>query len=96
MARLPALPPELAPFMCGGRLTKIPAKRAKRLKLLDYVVQSFEPGRKYPESEISEALRAIHDDYAALRRYLVDEDFLSREAGIYWRSGGTVDVTEAE
>jgi hypothetical protein len=25
-----------------------------------------------------------------LRRYLVDDGFLSREAGIYWRSGGTV------
>jgi hypothetical protein len=96
MIHMSTLPPELEPFMCGGRLTKIPGKRAKRLKLLDYIAQSFEPGRKYHESEISEALRAMHDDYAALRRYLVDEDFLSREAGIYWRSGGTVDVTEAE
>jgi hypothetical protein len=26
-----------------------------------------------------------------LRRYLVDEGFLSRDAGIYWRTGGTVD-----
>jgi hypothetical protein len=90
------LPPELEPFMNSGKLTKIPVKREKRLKLLDYIAQSFEPGRKYRESEISEALRAIYDDYAALRRYLVDENFLSREAGIYWRSGGTVDVSEAE
>jgi hypothetical protein len=27
-----------------------------------------------------------------LRRYLVDEGLLSREAGVYWRSGGTVVV----
>ena len=33
-----------------------------------------------------------YDDYAALRRYLVDEGFLTREGGIYWRSGGTVEV----
>jgi hypothetical protein len=37
-------------------------------------------------------LRALHDDHAALRRYLVDEDFLSREDGYYWRSGGTVEI----
>jgi hypothetical protein len=37
-------------------------------------------------------LGAFHDDYAALRRYLVDEEFLSREGGSYWRTGGSVDV----
>ena len=31
-------------------------------------------------------------DHAALRRYLIDEDFLSREDGYYGRSGGTVDI----
>jgi hypothetical protein len=35
-------------------------------------------------------LGALHADYAALRRYLVDEEFLSRSGGLYWRSGGTV------
>lgn len=35
-------------------------------------------------------LRAFHPDHAALRRYLVEDDFLSRESGSYWRSGGTV------
>ena len=94
MIRTSTLPPELEPFIRGGRLTKIPAKRAKRLMLLDYIAQAFEPGRRYRESEVSVTLRAVHDDYAALRRYLVDENFLSRETGIYWRSGGTVDVTE--
>lgn len=33
-----------------------------------------------------------HDDFAALRRYLVDEGFLARRDGYYWRSGGTVHV----
>jgi len=32
------------------------------------------------------------DDTAALRRYLVDEGFLDREAGDYWRAGGSYDV----
>jgi hypothetical protein len=32
------------------------------------------------------------NDYAALRRSLVDEGFLERERGVYWRAGGRVDV----
>ncbi|WP_448627143.1 DUF2087 domain-containing protein [Geodermatophilus sp. URMC 64] len=31
-------------------------------------------------------------DHAALRRDLIDEGLLSREAGVYWRTGGYVDV----
>ena len=34
----------------------------------------------------------FHPDHAALRRYLVDEGFLTRDAGFYWRSGGTVAI----
>ena len=75
-----------------GRLHTFPAKRAKRLVVLDHVAQSFEPGRTYPEAEVNEVLLRFHDDYAALRRYLVDEQFLTREENVYWRSGGTVQV----
>jgi len=34
----------------------------------------------------------LHPDHAALRRYLVDEGFLERAGGIYWRTGGTVEL----
>ena len=66
----------------------MPAKRSRRLVVLDHVAQVFEPGRRYPEREVNVLLRAFYDDYAALRRYLVDEGFLAREDGEYWRSGG--------
>jgi hypothetical protein len=73
-----------------GRLLTVPAKRAKRLVVLDHLAQLFEPGERYPEPEVNRRLRAVHDDVAMLRRYLVDEGFLAREAGFYWRSGGSV------
>ena len=41
---------------------------------------------------MNEMLARYHADVAALRRYLVDERFLDREAGIYWRTGGTFEV----
>ncbi len=78
-------------FDAVGRLTSLPAKHAQRLVVLDRLAQLFEPGERYAETEVNARLRSAHDDVAALRRYLVDEGFLSREGGVYWRSGGTVD-----
>ncbi|GAA4367720.1 DUF2087 domain-containing protein [Nocardioides caricicola] len=75
-----------------GRLHTIPSKRAKLLVVLDHVAQVFEPGQRYAEAEVNLVLGRIHPDHAALRRYLVENGFLDREAGVYWRSGGTVDV----
>ena len=75
-----------------GRLRVMPARRAKRLALLDHLAQMFEPGVRYPEVEVNRRLRAVHDDVAMIRRYLIDEGFLGRENGSYWRVGGTVDV----
>jgi hypothetical protein len=79
-------------FVVDGRLVAVPAQRGKRLVVLDYLAGLFEPGVRYREAEVNQALRAYHPDYAALRRYLVDEGFMKRERGVYWRSGGTVDV----
>jgi len=87
------LPGQLRPFVRDGRISVIPAKRAARLLLLDQVAQAFEPGRRYHEPAVNEILKALYDDHAALRRYLVDEDLLSRTPdGVYWRSGGTVPI----
>jgi len=83
-------PDQLRAYIRHGRITVVPAKRAQRRLLLDQVAQAFEPGRKYPEPVVNEILKTVFDDYCSLRRYLVDEAFLSRTAaGIYSRAGGT-------
>lgn len=74
-----------------GRLVSMPAKAGKRRILLDHIVQSFEVGVRYPEPEVNERLLSFTDDYATLRRALVDEQLLDRAAGTYWRSGGSVE-----
>jgi hypothetical protein len=79
-------------FVRDGRIAAIPVKQAKRLLLLDAVAQAFEPGVRYCEAVVSGFLATVHDDYAALRRYLVDGEFLSRDHGEYWRTAGTVDL----
>lgn len=79
----------LRAFLRDGRLTSIPSVRSKRLVVLDHIAKVFEPGSRYPEREVDVLVRAFHDDYAALRRHLVDEGFLAREHGVYWRIGGS-------
>jgi hypothetical protein len=79
-------------FVTGTRLERIPASRGKRLVVLDWLAERFEPGKTYPERDVNLLLGMAHADVAALRRYLVDEGFLERRDGFYWRAGGTFEV----
>ena len=82
----------LRAFFRQGRLTHFPTAPSKLSVVLGHIVTTFEPGVRYPEREVNAILAAYHADFAALRRGLVDEGLLSRAGGMYWRSGGRVDV----
>ncbi|WP_327070651.1 DUF2087 domain-containing protein [Kitasatospora sp. NBC_01250] len=72
-------PASLAPLFQHGRLTTIPRKAARRDALLDHLAGTFfDPSREYSEPEVNEALRTVHDDCSALRRYLVESGRLTR------------------
>jgi hypothetical protein len=81
---------QLRAFLRDGRIETIPAKRSRRLVLLAEVAQAFEPGVRYTERQVNDVLGAMHPDYAALRRYLIDEQLMDRGGGEYWRIGGPV------
>ena len=83
----------LARFFRGSRLAEIPTTRSKRRIVLERLVQEFEPGVRYSERDVSRRLQLFHPDYAALRRYLVDDGLMTRADGAYWRSGGRFDPT---
>ena len=72
-----------------GRVASLPARAAKRKLVLEYVSNRFEPKREYGEREVNAVLEEVHDDYVTLRRYLVDEGLLERNAGVYRRAGTT-------
>jgi hypothetical protein len=76
-------------FVTDGRITSIPVHHGKRLAILDWLAQDFEVGVRYSEAMVNLILGKRHPDTAMLRRYLVDHDLLSRQAGEYWRSGGS-------
>jgi hypothetical protein len=73
-------------FVEDGRLRRLPARRGQRRVILEYVAGRFDTDRQYPEAEVNELLTSLHDDHAALRRYLVDEGLLERQAGVYRRA----------
>ena len=79
-------------YFVDGRLREIPAKHSKRLFVLTRLAMEFDVGVRYAEARVNETLRRFHPDYASLRRYLVDEGLLSRDRGLYWRTGGPVEV----
>jgi hypothetical protein len=76
----------------AGRLISIPAQRKKRLAILRWLVEDFQPGRLYPEGEVNRILSRRHEDFFALRRFLVDEELMQRRRGVYWRTGSVPNV----
>jgi biotin operon repressor len=81
----------LRTFFRDGRLTEVPAKESKRLIVLERIAIEFEPGTRYSEREVNAIVGRFFNDFASIRRYLVDDGFLAREHGEYWRTGGRVD-----
>ncbi|HEX6348618.1 MAG TPA: DUF2087 domain-containing protein [Candidatus Dormibacteraeota bacterium] len=74
-------------FLPDGRLLAIPAKNRKRRVILTWLADHFRPAQRYHESTVNEILGRYHPDYASLRRYLVDEELMQRQDGLYWRAG---------
>jgi predicted transcriptional regulator len=69
----------------NGRFKGIPRQWKKRQVLLRHLAEHFEPDRQYTEQEVNEIISRFHDDYATLRRELVDGRLMARDHEIYWR-----------
>ena len=66
-----------------GRIERVPARRKVRAAVLLEVVTRFEPGRDYSEPEVNRILLGVHEDFAYLRRELVNYRYLERQDGRY-------------
>jgi len=76
----------LRSFIEDGRIRKLPEAHGKRQVVLEWVVDQLED-RRYKEREISAILKRYFDDYATLRRELINHRLMEREAGVYWKAG---------
>jgi len=76
----------LRTWVKNGRIVEIPAQEKKKQVLIRWVATQIDPERRWTEREFSEWLKQFNEDYAFLRRYLVDNGYMARENGIYWRT----------
>ncbi len=69
-----------------GRIANWPAKNSKFLVVLRWVATKFQPGTHYTEKQVNAILKEVHEDFATMRRSLVDYGYMRRErgGGDYW------------
>lgn len=69
-----------------GRLSGFPKKEKRKIAILRQIVKRFDLERSYSEKEVNEILKTAYDDYATLRRYLIEYGFMDRkdDGSRYW------------
>jgi hypothetical protein len=75
----------LANFLEGERLKRLPARWKKRMVVLRWLAEEFEPGRRYPQAELNRILARHHPDTATIRREFIVYGLMDRKDSVYWR-----------
>lgn len=68
------------------KLKTFPSKEKKKIIVLKKIAGKFEGNRKYTEKEVNTILHDIYDDFATIRRYLIEYGFMERthDCREYW------------
>ncbi len=68
------------------RFQVFPAKEKRKFILACFLVHVFEEDSIYTESDINHILGKVYDDFATVRRFLIDYQFLKRtnDCQSYW------------
>ena len=72
-------------FFEYGKLKTIPAQQKKERIILEVIAQAFEYDRIYSEREVNIMIADFHDDFCTIRRDMIGEHLLARDAKGYWR-----------
>lgn len=75
----------LRAFTENGRIKTIPAKLSRRIIIARWLSQQFSPDVEYTEREVNDIVKRHHEDFATLRREMVDHGLLERKDGVYRR-----------
>lgn len=70
----------------NDRLITYPSKAKKKIIVLEKISTKFSKKKIYTEAEVNEVLRNIYDDFASIRRALIEYGFLdrSKDCKEYW------------
>lgn len=72
-------------FFEYGKLKSIPAQRKKERIVLEVIAEAFEFDRIYSEREVNIIIADFHDDFCTIRRDMIAEGLMERNANGYWR-----------
>ena len=72
-------------FFEYGKLKSIPSQRKKERIVLEKIAEAFEYDRVYSEREVNIIIADFYDDFCTIRRDMISENLLNRDAGKYWR-----------
>ncbi|MCT4597117.1 MAG: DUF2087 domain-containing protein [Vallitalea sp.] len=69
-----------------GALKTYPAKAKKKIIILQEITKNFSKGKTYSEKELNRILKRIYEDYATIRRALIEYGFIERtnDCKSYW------------
>ena len=67
-------------------LKSFPARQKKKIIVLGVIAKQFEKDRQYSDKEVDEMLASIFEDFATIRRYLIEYGFMERtkDGSLYW------------
>lgn len=67
-------------------LKSYPAKEKKKIIVLEEISKNFTNGKTYSEKEINRILERVYEDYATIRRALIEYGFIERakDCSSYW------------
>lgn len=75
-----SIPAQFRTFVnADGRITRMPVKMSKKIELSMWLLTLLEPGRAYSEKELNEVFEGYVDDFALMRRMLVESGDLDRD-----------------
>ncbi|MCA9838428.1 MAG: metalloregulator ArsR/SmtB family transcription factor [Trueperaceae bacterium] len=65
-------------FFERGRLLQIPTQQKKLHVVLEEIAKAFDPDKSYTEREVNIIIADFHDDFATLRRELINFNYMTR------------------
>lgn len=76
-----SIPAEFKSFAnADGRITRLPVKLSKKVALSQWLFTLLEDSKTYSEKELNDVFAQYVDDFALIRRMLVDAGWLERDA----------------
>lgn len=68
------------------KLKNFSSKEKKKIVILKKIAEQFERNKQYSEKEINITLKEIYEDFATIRRYLIEYGFMERtkDCNEYW------------